>query len=1342
MGGPAATVNSVTLGGSADHFALAVKNVSGTGNAAEIWADPNCAGGQTAVVINMSGSVTWGVVVYEVSGLAASSVVDQTSNNGGVATPYSSGSTATTTTPSQIWVGSCAASGGSVPADPAGYTDANGLPNTVAGYKIVASTGSAVYSAAISPTSAWGAAVATFKGLDTGGNDLPRIAPGPTWFTHFKPGMPRPHPPAPPPPLDFSTQPNLSDIPQVAPGPTWLGRFKQGMLHRRPRALLPPAPQTTGSLALRRPAVSVTASAANPVFPRNPLITKTEVLINGTWLDISALVYGRNNIAITRGLPDETQSATPASMTLTLNNRDGRFSPGNPLGAFYPYLTRNVQLRVSLTALSTTGILVANSYRFWGEVSSWPPRWDPTGTDIWCDITVSGPLRRYVQSAVLGSTLRQYYTSLTGNFVPYAYWPGEDGSGAGEIASALASVSAMTYTGAPGFASNASFGGSDPLPVISASAWHGLTGAASSPPGSGSISTSVQGLHHFTAPPGVTALTSVTTTGAGGGGGDASGTAGGGGGGGGGKGISASVPVTAGTTYAYYVGAGGAAGASTDGGDGEDSYLISNSGTLTGKGGKAGKLAGAGGAGGIGDTRNGGAGATGSASTSATFSQTLNGFSGSAGGGASGGHTSTSWTSPVTGNVSVTAVGGGGGGQGGGATGTGHGGGGGGGGAQSSGTITVTSGSSYGLQAGNGANGGSNGSLGGGGGTSAVSGDSGSVSATGGHGGSGGGFGGAGGLGDTAGGTGGNGHVAVTGSGMGGGGGGAGIGVNGSSAPGPNSNPRQPGGGGGSGSGGGWGATSNGAGGATTGGGSGSPGGGGGGGGAVTNNTGKVGGGGGYGYITWSWTESGVPAGGGGGSSAGSAGNGNAGSGSGTGGAAPAGGAAGGSAGGAPSGSTAGGGGAGGVPDSGDGVFTPGAGAPGGVAFSWTGGATSPVPADIIRFCLDIDSAGAANGAVLLRAVTFGTVAQLDLVYHTGGKLELIGYDSGAVQLFDSGQISFSADGQPLYVDLQLVASGANVIWSLSAIVPGASSVVTTATSSITGSVGYVSDILVDPAGTVTDNATSIGQITVQSYADTLVNLSPIVNGYAGETAAARISRLCASQGLAFALTGNAADTPQMGPQQDDTFVNLLQSCADMDRGQLFETRGAFGIGYRTRADMQGQNPVLSADYTSGILAGTLQPTADDQHTRNVVTFTRNNGASAVAQLTSGASSTATPPDGVGIYSYSQTVQAFSDTQLANLAAWVLTVGTVDGYRYPTIEFDLTRTEAAGLIDVIAGLDIGDFVQVASPPQFLQSDPISQLAFGFTEILNAFTWGIAINTVPESPYSEGAPPTW
>ena len=154
---------------------------------------------------------------------------------------------------------------------------------------------------------------------------------------------------------------------------------------------------------------------------------------------------------------------------------------------------------------SSTGVTYTG-YRFWGEVSTWPPRWDPSQSDIYCQITVSGVLRRYVQGAKIGSPMRRYYTGLTGDYAPYGYWPGEDGSQATEISSALPSVDSMTFTGSPGFASSAVFGGSDALPAISSSEWHGQTGAAADPPGTGSITESFPGTYYWTCPNGVTTV--------------------------------------------------------------------------------------------------------------------------------------------------------------------------------------------------------------------------------------------------------------------------------------------------------------------------------------------------------------------------------------------------------------------------------------------------------------------------------------------------------------------------------------------------------------------------------------------------------------------------------------------------------------------------------------------------------------------------------------------------------------------------------------------------------------------------------------------------------------------
>ena len=412
---------------------------------------------------------------------------------------------------------------------------------------------------------------------------------------------------------------------------------------------------------------------------------------------------------------------------------------------------------------------------------------------------------------------------------------------------------------------------------------------------------------------------------------------------------------------------------------------------------------------------------------------------------------------------------------------------------------------------------------------------------------------------------------------------------------------------------------------------------------------------------------------------------------------------------------------------------------------AWAGSSTvsttSPVAADVVRFLLDIDTGGGTDMTVLARIITYGTVERMDLVYHSGGNLELIGYSDSNSVLFDSGSQEFGANGTPMMIDIELTASGANATWTLSAIQPGAGAPVATFTGTAAAvSVGYVSDVYISPNSDVT--FASMGQFSVQTYADPLTSMSPVIAGYDGELAAARLARLAGEENLSFTLAGNAADTPQMGPQQDDTFVNVLQSCEDLDRGQLFEDRDSLGLVYRTRVNMQGQNPAVTFDYSAGQLSPGLEPTDDDQYTKNDITLTRNGGSSTRAVLQSGAMSVLPPPNGVGDYTYTLTVYAFADSQLAPLASWMLAVGTVPDERYPVIPVNLARTEIADLLAAIASLDVGDYAQIANPPSFLTSMPIAQLAWGFTEHLNAYVWLLSVNAVPESPFSTGNPPSW
>src|SRR5216684_374942 len=86
-------------------------------------------------------------------------------------------------------------------------------------------------------------------------------------------------------------------------------------------------------------------------FPATILDFRAELLLSGVWTDVTAgnYVYQRAGPAkITRGRPDESSQVVMATADLELNNRDGRFSPRNPLGAYYGSIGRNTQLRISV----------------------------------------------------------------------------------------------------------------------------------------------------------------------------------------------------------------------------------------------------------------------------------------------------------------------------------------------------------------------------------------------------------------------------------------------------------------------------------------------------------------------------------------------------------------------------------------------------------------------------------------------------------------------------------------------------------------------------------------------------------------------------------------------------------------------------------------------------------------------------------------------------------------------------------------------------------------------------------------------------------------------------------
>lgn len=939
-------------------------------------------------------------------------------------------------------------------------------------------------------------------------------------------------------------------------------------------------------------------------FPAAPINVIVQILINGSWCDISQYVYERNDILIKgRGRPNETTSVNPCDMTLTLNNLNGPFSPNNTASPFYPFILQNTQIRILINTQSASG-LNYNGYRFWGEVRKWPPNWDLTGNDVWIDITASGILTRYIQGDNIGSPLRRFYTRKNDDTRPIAAWMCEELTGSNQFASAVGG-SAMTWTGNPALSSDSSVKGVDPFPQFNGSVWTGNTGSYTK---SGPVTFQRAGFYNWICPGAVTSVNAQAWGAGGGGGNGANGDSGGGG-----EWVgNTAMAVTPGATYLVIVGKGGDGGSGSNsveipGGDGGVSWFGGDSAVILaiGGGGGTGSGPGAGGTGGTGITLfNGGNGAVGAAN----------------GGGGGGG-----------GSAGSTGAGGNG-------------------------------------QPGSGTHGGASGAAGAGGGAVGGTGESTTQLAPG--------------------------PVlqAIPGRAPGGGGGGGswnGIfqpvrGPGSSGAPGkvtlnftqttvPNdivirflvNVPK-----------------------------SGMPDG------AViirgivaSGTLAKVEGyysqgfNGGIGFRGYDGANTKIfdtsraffAVNGAGaflvslelrksGSNVSCTTN---------------------------------------VVQVATGTTqtTPA------VTFAGTMGAINQIIANPNGNIQDTSC-----GSIVLQYAFEPFYPNVAIAaYGHNGEMAV---DRFARLCSEEGvSVAIQADGYWTFGDgttdgwtttnasinpnftywstvgtnsLLVNITTANAVYSTtSPLLPCVANQSVSVRADV-NSLGFPGPFEIDITyydsnKTVISTSTSpVGTSHVVNQQFQVTNLyNPIASGTNPNVAPANTAFVSVTiksnsttspAGAEFAIDNvSLAVGGWMGPQLDRTFMELIQEVEDFDRGLIVEARDFFGIKYRTRASLQNQPIGLTLDYNNSDLAQIAQPVFDEQLVRNNVTITRTNGSTDIDTLTSGPLSIQQPPDGIGNYPYSDTVNCFADYQLNNLTDWILTVGTVNDYRFPSIIVDLAR---------------------------------------------------------------------
>lgn len=398
-------------------------------------------------------------------------------------------------------------------------------------------------------------------------------------------------------------------------------------------------------------------------------------------------------------------------------------------------------------------------------------------------------------------------------------------------------------------------------------------------------------------------------------------------------------------------------------------------------------------------------------------------------------------------------------------------------------------------------------------------------------------------------------------------------------------------------------------------------------------------------------------------------------------------------------------------------------------------------PANTLMFFVKVPAAGVVSTQRLVSTSMTGLAATWSLYVNTSGNLDFRGYDADGTQIHASGFGSDSINGLeklivirwtlPIPTSVTYIVSVVDIAGSLTTAVPDNTSSFFTINNTVAATtMGRISAIRFGEDGAM--NGTAIGHVAIGNSTLAVQGIAGPMVGWNAEEAPSRITRLGDEENVHSYPTGPGNE--QMGFQARSTVADLMSIAEAVDNGILAEQRNILGIRYVTRSSMYNQPVALTLNYegANGLVAP-LDPVDDDQNVTNDVTVVREGGASSRAVLGSGTLSTQAPPDGIGLYDTSYTLNLLNDTQPPLHAGWRLYLGTWDETRYPQVTVDLANAPAS--IENAAAVDVGSRIQVTNPPVWGPPDTLDLQVQGYSEVMDQYTWKITYNCAPNGPFN-------
>lgn len=370
-------------------------------------------------------------------------------------------------------------------------------------------------------------------------------------------------------------------------------------------------------------------------------------------------------------------------------------------------------------------------------------------------------------------------------------------------------------------------------------------------------------------------------------------------------------------------------------------------------------------------------------------------------------------------------------------------------------------------------------------------------------------------------------------------------------------------------------------------------------------------------------------------------------------------------------------------------------------------------------FLLSIPDSGEANNATLFQIQMTGTAGFCDVVYSTtdNGEIYFVFYDQSRVAVHTSAGMLGTFNGRPVQISVNLTQNGADIDYVLTQLEPGASLGSFTGGTAAGRTIGAVRGVYADPYAQVF--STALGHIALRNDIISIFDNFSALNAYYGEGVRQRMIRLCAeNDDINFERTRSTINAQlSMGKQKQQTFLQLLDEAANTDLGLLLESRDIIGLVLFRLHAMYNRDAFVTLDYSTGQLQPPFAAIDDDQLIINDFTATKIDGSSYRATQETGplALTSPTSGEGVGRYNDSGSYSLYRDSDLVDVASWVVHVGTTDESRYPSIRADLSKlalTSTQLYLDLL-GAWVGDRIEITNPKTGIIEGTISQLVYGY-----------------------------